>query len=171
MGRSLSEAEVVVVGAGGAAHAVVHACLDAGAARVTVANRTLDRATAMLARFADVGSAARSAVRLEDQEFADALATADVAVNATTVGMVDPGATIPVEALDRSATVFDLVYVPAETPLLRAARERGLKAANGSEMLIAQAALAFERWTGVGGMDDVMRTAVAPLLADPAATA
>ena len=47
--------------------------------------------------------------------------------------------------------MFDLVYVPAETPLLRAARERGLKAANGSEMLIAQAAAAFERWTGVAG--------------------
>ena len=81
--------------------------------------------------------------------------------------MVDPGATIPVERLSDWATVFDLVYVPAETPLVRAARERGLKAANGSEMLIAQAAAAFERWTGVSGMDGVMREAVAPLLADP----
>ena len=60
---------------------------------------------------------------------------------------------------------------PVETPLLRAARERGLKAANGSEMLIAQAAIAFERWTGVGGMAEVMRAAVAPLLADTTATA
>jgi shikimate dehydrogenase len=63
------------------------------------------------------------------------------------------------------------VYVPLETPLLRAARSRGLRAANGSEMLIAQAAAAFERWTGVGDMADVMRTAVAPLLADPTARA
>ena len=70
-------------------------------------------------------------------------------------------------AMPASATVFDLVYVPAETPLVAAARARGLRAANGSEMLIAQAAIAFERWTGVGGMADVMRTAVAPLLADP----
>jgi shikimate dehydrogenase len=67
--------------------------------------------------------------------------------------------------------VFDLVYVPSETPLLAAARARGLKAANGSEMLIAQAAAAFERWTGVGHMADVMRAAVAPLLADPGAVA
>ena len=79
--------------------------------------------------------------------------------------------TIPVERLPAHATVFDLVYVPAETPLLRAARARGLEAANGSEMLIAQAAIAFERWTGVGGMAGVMREAVAPLLADPTATA
>ena len=46
--------------------------------------------------------------------------------------------------------MFDLVYVPAVTPLLAAARARGLRAANGSEMLIQQAAIAFERWTGVG---------------------
>jgi shikimate dehydrogenase len=67
--------------------------------------------------------------------------------------------------------VFDLVYVPFETPLLAAARRRGLRAANGSEMLIAQAAIAFERWTGVGGMAGVMREAVAPLFADAAAPA
>jgi shikimate dehydrogenase len=73
--------------------------------------------------------------------------------------------------LDPAATVFDLVYVPEETPLLRAARARGLRTANGSEMLIAQAALAFRRWTGVAGMEDVMRRAVAPLLADPTAVA
>ena len=94
------------------------------------------------------------------------LRSADLAVNATTVGMVDPGATIDVALLSADATVFDLVYVPAETPLLAAARARGLRAANGSEMLIQQAAIAFERWTGVGGMADVMRAAVAPLLAD-----
>jgi shikimate dehydrogenase len=81
--------------------------------------------------------------------------------------MVDPGTTIDVSLLPPGATVFDLVYVPAETPLLAAARARGLRGSNGSEMLIHQAAIAFERWTGVGGMADVMRSAVAPLLADP----
>ncbi|HEY4634257.1 MAG TPA: hypothetical protein VIH00_10100, partial [Candidatus Limnocylindrales bacterium] len=89
----------------------------------------------------------------------------------TTVGMIDSGTIIPVERLPSTATVFDLVYVPAETPLLAAARARGLRAANGSEMLIAQAAIAFERWTGVGGMSDVMRAAVAPLLADASTVA
>ena len=108
---------------------------------------------------------------LDDPAFRAAAATADLAVNATTVGMLDPGVTIAVDRLPAHATVFDLVYVPAETPLLAAARARGLRAANGSEMLIAQAAIAFERWTGVGGMADVMRAAVAPLLADAAAPA
>jgi shikimate dehydrogenase len=85
--------------------------------------------------------------------------------------MIDAGMTIDVDALPAHATVFDLVYVPAETPLLAAARARGLRAANGSEMLIQQAGIAFERWTGVGGMADVMRMAVAPLLADSTLTA
>jgi shikimate dehydrogenase len=167
MGRPLSGAEVVVAGAGGAAHAVVFACLRAGARKVTVGNRTEASASALVQRFAGVGSGSRSAVALADPAFENALRSADLAVNATTVGMVDPGLTIQVDMLPEAATVFDLVYVPPETPLLRAARARGLRAANGSEMLIQQAVIAFERWTGVGGMADVMRAAVAPLLADP----
>ncbi len=171
MGRSLAGAEVVVAGAGGAAHAVVFACLRAGARRVTIGNRTEASAYALAARFRDVGSAAPTAVALEDAAFEAALRSADLAVNATTVGMLDAGVTIAVEGLPATATVFDLVYVPAETALLQAARARGLQAANGSEMLIAQAAIAFERWTGVGGMADVMRAAVVPLLADATARA
>ena len=171
MGRSLDGAAVVVAGAGGAAHAVVFACLQAGARDVVVGNRTAGAAAALVRRFAGVGGGARSAVALDDPAFAVALGSADLAVNATTVGMLEPGTTIAVELLPSDATVFDLVYVPPETPLLRAARARGLRAANGSEMLIAQAAIAFERWTGVGGMADVMRAAVAPLLADASARA
>lgn len=171
MGRRLAGIDVVVAGAGGAAHAVVFACLRAGARRVTIGNRNLSSAEAVAARFAGAGAGSVAAVELGDPAFAAALRAADLAVNATTVGMVDPGATIDAALLRDGATVFDLVYVPAETPLLAAARARGLRAANGSEMLIAQAAIAFERWTGVGGMADVMRAAVAPLLADPGARA
>ena len=165
MGRSLAGAEVVVAGAGGAAHAVVFACLRGGARRVTIGNRTVAGAAALARRFGDLGGEI-VAVALDDPAFGRALRSADLAVNATTVGMVDPGMTIDVSLLPADATVFDLVYVPPETPLLAAARARGLRASNGSEMLIQQAAIAFERWTGVSGMADVMRAAVAPLLAD-----
>jgi shikimate dehydrogenase len=167
MERSLSGADVVVAGAGGAAHAVVFACLDAGARRVTIGNRTGDAAAGLADRFRGTGTGVVEGVGLGDETFADALTGADVAVNATTVGMVDPGATIDVALLRPDATVFDCVYVPAETPLLAAARARGLRASNGSEMLVQQAAIAFERWTGIAGMADVMREAVQPLLADP----
>jgi len=164
MGRSLEGLSVAVAGAGGAAHAVVFACLRGGARRVTIGNRTVAGAAALAEWFADVGGEI-AAVELDDPAFAVALRSADLAVNATTVGMVDPGMTIDVSLLRDEATVFDLVYVPPETPLLAAARARGLRASNGSEMLIQQAAIAFERWTGVGDMADVMRDAVAPLLA------
>jgi len=167
MGRSLESAAVVVAGAGGAARAVVFACLTAGARRVTIGNRTVAAAAALAERFDGLGTASVEVTALDDPAFRGALGSADLAVNATTVGMLDPGMTIDAGALPEEATVFDLVYVPSETPLLAAARARGLRAANGSEMLIAQAAIAFERWTGVAGMADVMRDAVAPLLADP----
>lgn len=166
MGRPLAGTSVVIAGAGGAAHAVAYACLVAGAARVTIGNRTPAAAAALAERFRGLGTTSATGVGLTDAAFDEALAGADLAVNATTVGMVDPGATIDVGRLPAAATVFDLVYVPAETPLLAAARSRGLRAANGSEMLVAQAASAFERWTGIAGMAGVMRAAVAPLLAD-----
>ena len=166
MGRPLAGANVVVAGAGGAAHAVVYACLAAGARRVTIGNRTTPSAEELAARMTGIGDGTVAAIGLADPVFGSALASADLAVNATTVGMLDPGMTLPVDLLRPGATVFDLVYVPAETPLLAAARARGLRAANGSEMLIAQAAAAFERWTGVGGMADVMRAAVQPLFDD-----
>jgi shikimate dehydrogenase len=171
MGRPLAGTDVVVAGAGGAAHAVVFACLAAGARRVTIANRTPASGEALAAQFRGIGSGSVSALALEGEELIGALGSADLAVNATTVGMVDHGSAFNIELLPQEATVFDCVYVPAETPLVAAARARGLRAANGSEMLIAQAAIAFERWTGVGGMADIMRAAVAPLLADATVTA
>lgn len=160
LGRPLAGLQVAVAGAGGVAQAVVYACLNAGVGGVTIGNRSLPAAAGGV-----------DAIALDDPDFEAALRDADVFVNATTVGMIDPGMTIDVAELPDHATVFDCVYVPFETPLLAAARARGLRAANGSEMLIAQAAIAFERWTGVGGMADVMREAVAPLFADAAVQA
>ncbi|HEX5826406.1 MAG TPA: shikimate dehydrogenase [Candidatus Limnocylindrales bacterium] len=171
MGFPLRGAKVVVAGAGGVARAIVHACLRAGASRVTVGSRDAAAAGELVRRFRHGPFQRAESAGLGDDAFATRLGDADLVVNATTVGMIDPGMAFPVEAVAEWGTVFDCVYVPAETPLLAAARARGLKAANGSEMLIAQAAIAFERWTGVGGMAGVMRDAVAPLLADPAAMA
>jgi shikimate dehydrogenase len=171
MGELLTGLDVLVVGAGGAARAVAFGCLAANVGRVTVAARDPDRARALLLPWSGVGRAGRRSIGLGGTAFDTALAEVDLVVNATSVGMIDPGLPFPVDRLRDDATVFDCVYVPAETPLIAAARARGLRAANGSEMLIAQAAIAFERWTGVGGMADVMRAAVAPLLADPTARA
>jgi shikimate dehydrogenase len=93
------------------------------------------------------------------------LTEADVFVNATSVGMLSPGPVVDVELLNPAAAVFDVVYIPAQTELVRQARARGLRAVNGDRMLVAQAAAAWTRWTGRSDPTDVMRDAVAPLLA------
>lgn len=160
MGWPLTGAKVVVAGAGGVAQAVAYACRRAGVASLTVGNRNLPATASGL-----------DAISLDGPDFAAALKKADLAVNATTVGMIDAGMSFDPALLPDGATVFDCVYVPRETPLLAAARARGLNAANGEEMLIAQAAIAFERWTGVGGMTHVMRDAVAPLFAQAGVSA
>jgi len=164
LGMELGGARVVVAGAGGAAHAVAHAAVSAGAAEVRVVSRTLEPAQALADRVGGV-----VAGRLDDRALPGALAAADLLVNATTVGMLTPGVVVDPALLGEHAAVFDLVYVPLETELLRAARERGLRAAGGAGMVVAQAVIAFGRWTGVADVTDVMQEAVAPLLEGAAA--
>ncbi len=158
-------ASVVVAGAGGAAHAVAYACAHAGAAEVLVVSRRPDQAIELARR---LGSPVRSAA-LPDRWLTGALQRADLVVNATTVGMLSTGTALDPDALGAHTTVFDLVYVPAETEFVRRSRERGLRAAGGAEMLVAQAAIAFRRWTGVQDASAVMREALAPLLAEATA--
>ena len=138
----------------------------AGAGRVTIGNRTASAADELARRFAGVGDGAVVAVGLDDPAFADALRSADLAVNATTVGMIDTGRDDRRRCVAGRRDRLRPRLRSAGDAAAAAARARGLRAANGSEMLIQQAAIAFERWTGVGGMADVMRAAVAPLLAD-----
>ncbi|MDX6717417.1 MAG: shikimate dehydrogenase [Baekduia sp.] len=164
LGLELRGARVVVAGAGGAAHAVAHAAVGAGAAEVRVVARRLEPARALADRVGGVVPGA-----LDDPALPGALAAADLLVNATTVGMLTPGVVVDPALLGEHAAVFDLVYVPLETELLRAARARGLRAAGGAGMLVAQAVIAFRRWTGADDVTDVMREAVAPLLEAPAA--
>jgi shikimate dehydrogenase len=165
LGLELQGARVVVAGAGGAAHAVAHAAVSAGAAEVRVAARRLSAARALAERVGDGVMPSR----LDDRGLLDALAAADLLVNATTVGMLTPGAVVDPALLGAHSAVFDLVYVPLETELLRAARARGLRAAGGASMLVAQAVIAFRRWTGAGDVTEVMQAAVAPVLEETAA--
>ena len=161
LGVDFAGAVVVVAGAGGAARAVAHAALSGAASELLVAARRVEQAEALTGGL----DGPAGAVALADPALAGALARADLVVNATTVGMLDPGTVVDVAALGRAdRAVFDLVYVPPETELVRRARERGLNAANGAEMLVAQAEIAFARWTGVEGSATVMREAVDPLI-------
>ena len=140
----------VVFGAGGAARAVVRALASAGADRVTVVNRSEDRAQVAAALAGDRGAVATAA----------AVTDADLVVNATPVGMGDDGGlVIDPETAKPGAVVADLVYHPAVTPLLAAATSAGHPIVGGLGMLVHQAARAFERWTGVDAPIDEMASA------------
>ena len=151
-----SDLRVGVAGAGGVARAVVHALVAAGADSVTICDIEPSRAESLAA---ESGSAVRALP--VGGRFEEELRHVDFAVNATTVGMIQSGVAFDPDVLQDSAVVFDLVYNPPESELLRRARARALPASNGLGMLIAQAENAFERWTGEPGAGPIMRAALA----------
>jgi shikimate dehydrogenase len=139
-----SQAPSVVLGAGGAARAIVAALLDHGAREVRLVNRTPERA-AKLAKA--LGGEVRGVLW---EKRAEALVGAGLLVNATSLGMEgQPALELPLDALPTEAIVNDIVYVPLETPLLAAARARGNLCVDGLGMLLHQAAPGFEVWFGV----------------------
>ncbi|MGH8964815.1 MAG: shikimate dehydrogenase family protein [Actinomycetes bacterium] len=159
----LAGCAVVVAGSGGVGHAVTYGLAIAGVGSLTVLDLDVAMPRRLAEEFADVASI--EPLAFSDPVVAKRLAAADVFVNATSVGMLVPGPVVDVGLLDPAATVFDVVYIPAETELVRRARARGIRAANGDRMLVAQAATAWVRWTGLADPTEVMRDAVAPLLA------
>jgi shikimate dehydrogenase len=141
----------LVLGAGGAGRAVTYALGALGAA-VTVAARSAAHAS-------EAATLAAGAEGVGLSRVDELLGTADVVVNATPVGMRKEPPLVDVSLLGPGAFVYDTIYHPAETPLLEAARERGLRNANGLGMLVHQAALAFKLFTGVEAPLEVMRSA------------
>ena len=135
--------EALVLGAGGSARAVVFGLLERGIKRVHLVNRTLSRARALAQNFGpDVQAAEWNAV-------AGLLPRAGLLVNTTSLGMHGQGPLdIDVSRLPENAVVADLVYVPLETALLKAAKARGLRTADGLGMLLHQAVRGFELWFG-----------------------
>jgi shikimate dehydrogenase len=135
--------KAVVLGAGGAARAVVYALLERGAGRIVAVNRTPERTEALRQRFGERIDAAAW------EERDGALADAGLLVNTTTLGMAGASELrIGLERLPGHAIVADLVYVPIATPLLQAAKARALRTADGLGMLMHQAVRGFSLWFG-----------------------
>jgi shikimate dehydrogenase len=135
--------DALVLGAGGAARAVVFGLVERGVKRVHLANRTIERARALSdqfgARVLPVGWDAVPGL----------LPRAGLLVNTTSLGMHgQPALELDVGMLPSAAVVADIVYVPLQTPLLAAATARGLKTADGLGMLLHQAVRGFELWFG-----------------------
>jgi len=134
----------VILGAGGAARAVVYGLLSAGLERIAIINRTIDRAEAVVEAFGP---------RLLVSRWSEApkwLGEADILVNTTSLGMSGQGPLgIDISNLRSGAVVADVVYAPLETSLIRDARRQGFRAVGGLGMLLHQAAPGFERWFGI----------------------
>jgi len=162
--------QVVVLGSGGSARAVVFALAKEGA-RVTVANRTVARAQELASEVngrTDAGTVA--AIAMEPDALAGPVAGAQILVNTTSIGMspqVDAMPPVPVEALHPGLFAYDLIYNPLETLLLRTARARGARGAHGAAMLAHQGALALEKWTGMPAPARLMQRVILETLVHP----
>jgi shikimate dehydrogenase len=135
--------DALVLGAGGSSRAVVFGLIERGIRHVHLANRTIERARALADQFgAQVHPIGWDAID-------EVLPRAKLLVNTTSLGMHgQPALELDVSRLPSQAVVADLVYVPLQTPLLAAARARGLKTADGLGMLLHQAVRGFELWFG-----------------------
>lgn len=157
---------VVILGAGGAARSVAFSLAEAGAAPIVIINRTAERAQS-LAEFINrtIGTTALG-VGLHDPRISISLRDCALMVNTTSVGLHpnDPSPIAP-HLLQPGALVYDLIYRPRETALLREAKRRGCRVIGGLGMLLYQGALAFELWTGITPSEAEMRRALVAAVA------
>jgi shikimate dehydrogenase len=163
-GHGVEGEAVTLVGAGGSARSVAWACASAGAERVRIVNRTLERAEGvadLVRTTTDLDDALATA--LDAPEAQEAVAEADVIVDCTSVGMypnheVDP--VIPADWMRPGQVVADLTYNPIETVLLKAAREAGAETVDGAGMLVHQGAISLQYWSGKQPPVETMREAL-----------
>jgi shikimate dehydrogenase len=155
LGRSPEGDRVLLLGAGGAARAVLVGLLDDGVREVLILNRSVERARAVARR---IGG---ERVRVADGPITAEGGDFDLVVNATRLGL-DPDDPLPFELdhLSRVGAVMDLLYGPEKTPFVRAAEAYGVRATDGGEMLVRQGGVAFERWWGREAPLDAMRAAL-----------
>ena len=159
----LNGSKVLVLGAGGSAKAVSFV-LGRADCKLVIANRTYERAAALVEALNSVfGEGFSSVAKLEDEVLAEEIRNADLLVNTTSVGMHPDVDSIPVRAdlLRPGLLVYDLVYNPLKTKLVVESESRKASAVSGLKMLAYQGAQSFEMWTGVQAPVDVMEKSAA----------
>ncbi len=158
---------IVILGAGGAARAVSF-ILGERKANLIILNRTsgMERAASLAATIAGSTGSRAEAMELTDDNLEISLKQADILVNTTSVGMTPDteASPVPAELLKATMVVYDIVYNPVMTRLLRDAEAAGAAIITGIDMLVRQGATAFEKWTGVAAPVETMKQAVANLL-------
>ena len=151
--------KAVILGAGGAARAISFILAERGAS-VVILNRHSARAEDLARRIVQFSPEEVKALALNKENLKKTLAKADILINTTSLGMVpDVDETlVPAELLTKRLIVFDIVYNPVKTRLLREAETAGAQTINGLDMLVWQGALAFEKWTGRKAPFEVMKS-------------
>ena len=152
---------IVILGAGGASRAISFILAERGAYLV-ILNRLLERAEELASWLSTIFNMEVKALELVEENLAQVLDEADILVNATSVGM-SPNINetpVPSHLLRPGLIVFDIVYNPIKTRLLREAEEVGAEPISGVDMFVWQGALAFERWTGVKAPLELMQAEV-----------
>ncbi|MBI3246822.1 MAG: shikimate dehydrogenase [Deltaproteobacteria bacterium] len=147
-GLSPQERDIIIVGAGGSTRAVLVSLIRAGSARITIANRTVAKARALVSTYRTLGNTQLEAVSLDHLEEPALLGNATLVVNCTSVGL--HGESFPplaFRATPRTCLFYDLLYRPEQTSFLRQARVARRSTVDGRRMLLHQGALAFSLWT------------------------
>ncbi|RJP59951.1 MAG: shikimate dehydrogenase [Deltaproteobacteria bacterium] len=165
LGFSPKGKSILIVGAGGAARGILVSLALGGAPKISVTNRTYNRAEKLIEEFSDrFPSVKFSALPLDNNTLKNCLGDTDLLINTTSVGMNGDSLRLPLSYLPKSAIIYDIVYNPLKTPLLREAEEAGLTAHNGLGMLVFQGALSFKIWTDVDAPVKLMKETLAKRL-------
>jgi shikimate dehydrogenase len=154
---NIANTKVLLLGAGGAARAIVAGFAKEKAKSITIANRTLGNAE-NLAEFAKKIGLNANAVKIEDVK--DTTKNFDIIVNATSVGLRDEPSVISLEGISEKTIVYDIVYMPINTDFIKKAKEKNAIIIYGYEMLLGQAVRAFEIWHGVEAPYNAMKKAL-----------
>lgn len=166
-GVELEGLKTVILGAGGVSRAVAHSLADK-VGELVILNRTISKAERLASELKKLYHSEVRYGGLDSQTVASELSDADLVINATSVGMKPNESASPInpELIRPDMVIFDLVYNPIETLLLRKAKEAGAKTISGLSMLLHQGAASFKIWTGVDAPLDVMRVALKKALGE-----
>ncbi|HIE29851.1 TPA: shikimate dehydrogenase [Candidatus Poribacteria bacterium] len=152
---------VVILGAGGAARAVVVSLALEGVKKISIANRTASRAIQLASDISQKTGTEIHGMGLDDKSLPEAISESSLLVNTASAGMdLEHPLLIDENWLHRQLVVYDIIYNPPETRLMKVATEKGSKTIGGIGMLVHQGAIAFELWTGQYPPVDVMRQAL-----------
>ncbi|MDH3191964.1 MAG: shikimate dehydrogenase [Nitrosopumilus sp.] len=155
--KIIKDCKVLLLGAGGAARAIVAGFAKEHAKSITIANRTLENAKALSEFSQKIGLDSRF-IRIDN--VGESAKDYDIIVNATSAGLKNEPSPISLDRINRRTMVYDIVYMPMNTDFLEKAKEKGATIIYGYEMLLGQAARAFEIWHGVKAPYNAMKKAL-----------